>query len=165
VAGGAYVQGWCDDERVHGGGDLDFFLATATIYPILFLAIVVESRLSLTSGYLELAEAVADDATGGERRRWLRIAWLLVFVGIGAGVYGEVATLRALHYGRASWNDFGTAAWGLGVEAGVLGWLVLERALVLVAPRTLRWVTLAVGVLLLASSIYLVFFSGGSWRP
>src|SRR5690349_2339197 len=107
------------------GGNLDYYIAVSAIYPVIAVALVVESRLSYTSG-LENLERRVDDLTPGERRNLL-LRIIAVAIGLGMGVLGASAALKALHDGAATSNEFYLADTGLAVQAAALMFLLILR--------------------------------------
>lgn len=146
--------------RVSGGGNLDFYLAVSPIFPIIFLAIVIESRLSFTSGYSEMVERVSKPDTAIALKLALQGLWLLVFFAALAAIWGEVASLHALHAGRATATDFRFASYTLGLEAAILVWLLLERALTVVLARDL-WIANLFAIAIAGSSTAAFLFATG----
>jgi hypothetical protein len=117
-------------------GTQDFYVVSATVFPVLLLAGIVENQLSYTSGYkpaepdpptrlprfpgLALLAAIAVGLS--EWGRSLQVLWGVVLVStlFSAAALGEAGSLRALYEGHASAVD----AW---VTIGA--WLVMGAIL------------------------------------
>jgi hypothetical protein len=104
---------------------MDFFVVVATILPLLFLAGIVELRLSLTSRAGPPVEERLLPIGGEDDVEFIRSLVLLGLVI--ATIFGEFACLNALWFGRDTGSDGTLAAVCVGVDGFVLLLLPLRR--------------------------------------
>jgi hypothetical protein len=121
-----------------GGGHLEYFTALSAIYPVIGVALVVESRLSYTSGFQELVKRRGEDLTTSDKKA-IVAASAPVAIGLAAGVAGEYAALGALHDGAATRWQFDVADAALVLMGGVLAFLLAERVLIIFSD-TVAWI-------------------------
>jgi hypothetical protein len=116
---------------------LDFYSGVAVVVPVLFLAVMVELRLSAAAPSLE-AES-ADD---------LAMRMLLFLGALVGGIVGEAAALRALWYGHGSTTEGFWALFGLVILGEMLVLPLLGRLRLVLRSggpeRTFRAVRLVV---------------------
>ena len=129
---------------------------------------MVETRLSSTSWQIPdvtvrsptAAVGTSETNKGSDLLNALYVFGLVVV----AAAYGEVASLQALHDGRATRGNFETATSALALESGVLVWLVIERAVVTIWPSATKWFN-RLGPVVTAVTIIVLVYRDGSFAP